>query len=220
MFRSTVSKVILFTLAAIGWAGLAHAQAGSISTGFDGAHETRGAFVDVTPTRNMQITGFALHMNAVPATIDVYTKPGATTSATASDPTAWTLLTTVEIDGNGPGVGTGINIPAVSINAGDTVAFYLVSDQDGKMLVSNSPVTSASNADVTIEGNFESHGLFTSVFAGWGFLGTVCYDGGDCGAAASIPPLPVPFTSGLWVLLLLSALMLLMARKSLTSRFN
>lgn len=188
-------------------APLALAQ-GTVSTGFTGSHSSRGAFVDVAATSALSVTSFAMNLAVGPVTVSVYTKatPGATTSGDTTNAAAWTLLTTVNVTGNGQGTGTGVAIPAVGIGAGQTQAFYLVTDADGKLFNANGNVTTASNASMSITGAWESHGLFSNAYNGWGFMGAVCYNGADCGAVAPPPPQvsqPVPTLSE-WVMIAMS----------------
>jgi hypothetical protein len=201
--RIAVLAALLFTIS------LASAQ-GTLTVGFAGTHSSRGAFVDVTAVAALNVTSFAMNLAAGPVAVTVYTRTaaGATQSGDTTSAGAWTLLTTVNVTGNGQGVATGVTIPSVAVGAGQTRAFYLVTNADGNIFNANGPTTGASNAAMSFAGNWESHGLFASTFNGWGFQGTVCYDGGFCGAAA--PPVaiqtPIPTLSE-WALI---AMMLLL----------
>ncbi len=190
---------------------------GTLSTGFAGTHGSRGAFVDITAIAALSVTSFAMNLATGPVTVSVYTKSGAT-AGSEDTAGAWTLYTTVAVTGNGQGTGTGVLIPPFAIGAGQTYAFYLVTDADGKIFNANGPVSSASNADISFAGNYESHGLFASTYNGWGFQGTVCYNGGDCGAApAPLPQQPVPTLSE-WALIVMSLLLAVFAAVHLRRR--
>jgi hypothetical protein len=184
---------------------LASAQ-GALTVGFAGTHPSRGAYVDITASRALSVTSFGMNLATGPVTVSVYTKSGATAGSEATSG-AWTLLTTANVTGKGQGTSTGVSIPAFAIGAGQTYAFYLVTDTDGKLFNgSGSGVTSGtSNADMSWISRYESHGLFSITYNGWPFQGTVCYDGGDCGAAAPVAPTEIPTLSE-WGMLLLSLL--------------
>ena len=194
---------------------LASAQ-GSLSVGFGGAHASQGAFVDITASRALSVNGFAMNLATGPVTVTVYTKSG-TTAGSEETPGAWSLYTTVAVTGNGQGTGTGVAIPPFPIGAGLTYAFYLVTDTDGKIYNADGPITGASNADMSFTSAYESHGLFTDTYNGWGFQGTVCYDGADCGAAPVYVPTEVPTLSE-WGMIGLSLLVAALAAVQLRRR--
>jgi hypothetical protein len=201
-----IRRLAFFAALLLG-APLALAQ-GTVSTGFAGAHASRGAFVDVAATSALSVTSFAMNLATGPVAVTVYTKAaaGATASGDTTNAGAWTLLTTVNVTGNGQGIGTGVAIPAVAVGAGQTQAFYLVTDADGKLFNANGNITTASNASMSITGAWESHGLFSNTWNGWGFQGTVCYNGADCGAVAPPPPRisePIPTLSE-WAMIAMS----------------
>jgi len=189
-------------------APLALAQ-GTVSTGFAGTHASRGAFVDVAAMSALSVTSFAMNLASGPVTVTVYRKTalGATTSGDTTNAGAWTQVAVVSVTGNGPGTGTGVGIPSVAVGAGQTQAFYLVTDADGKIYNANGNITTASNASMSITGAWESHGLFASTYNGWGFQGTVCYNGADCGAVTPVPPpqalQPIPTLSE-WAMIAMS----------------
>lgn len=183
---------------------------GTLSVGFAGTHGSQGTFVDVTASAGgaINVTSFAMNLATGPVTVTVYTKiaPGATTSGDSDTPAAWSLLTTVNVTGNGQGTGTGVAIPSVAVGAGQTQAFYLVTDANGKLFNSEGPITSASNSAASFNSAWESHALFASTYNGWGFQGAVCYNGADCGALAPPPPRtsqPIPTLSE-WAMIAMS----------------
>jgi hypothetical protein len=186
-------------------APLAMAQ-GVLSAGFAGTHGSRGAYIDISATSALNVTGFAMNLQTGPVTVTVYTKSGTTAGSEATSG-AWTLWTTVNVTGKGQGSGTGVAIPPFAIGAGQTYAFYLVTDTDGKLFngCCDSATSAASDATMSWISRYESHGLFSVTYLGWPFQGAVCYNGGDCGAAAPVAATEIPTLSE-WGMILLSLL--------------
>jgi hypothetical protein len=172
------------------------ANAGSISSGFTGTHGSMGAFVDVTATNGINVTGFDMNLADTSMTVSVYIKAatGATTLADTTNAAAWTLFASnIAVTGNGQGVATHVQLTnPIPIAAGQTKAIYLVTSSNGDIFnfCCEAPggVTSASNADASFIGAYESHALFGTTYNGWGFEGTVYYD-------LASPAAPVPTLS-------------------------
>jgi hypothetical protein len=215
---NVIKKIVVFAALLLA-VPLAHAQ-GALSVGFGGTHASRGAYIDVTNTggTSHNVTGFALNLGTGSRTISIYTKSG-TAAGFLTSSGAWTLYATVNVTGKGQGTGTGIAIPAFAIGTGQTYSFYVVSDTDGTLYNSccDSAVNGAGDGNMSWTSGWESHGLFATTYTGWPFQGTVCYDGGDCGAAAPYVPVEVPTLSE-WTLIALSLLVALAAAAHLQRR--
>lgn len=175
------------------------AASGSVTVGFAGTHSSRGAFVDITANQDLSVTGFDLNLAVGAVTVDIYSKVGATTVSDTTNSASWTLYQTVNVTGNGQGIATNVAINPFPITSGQTVAFFTVTDLDGKMYNGNNggDTTSATNSALTILSAFEAHGIFSNAYTGWPWQGTVFYNTGGAVTPATIP------TLSQWALLLL-----------------
>jgi hypothetical protein len=208
-----VRKILLWCALLIA-APVAVAQ-GTLSVGFAGTHASMGAFIDVTALQATSITGFQMNLATGAVTVSVYTKAG-TTAGFENNAGAWTLHATVSVTGNGQGVATNVSIPPFAMTGGQTTAFLLAVDTNGKMFndCCGSATSSAADAVLSFVSRYDTHNPFSgsSTYLGWPFQGAVVY-----GAVIPAAPTDVPTLSE-WTLVALMLTIALFAAASLRQR--
>jgi len=165
---------------------------GSLTTHFNGGNGFAGNMFDITPTRDLEITGLDFHArNTNSYDIDVWYRVGSCVGHD-TNPTSWTLLSQVTgILGGGANMGTFADLSGngVTFQAGVTYGIYMdnvnYSVSGGIYYTNGASLPEVySNADLMLEAYY---GKATPSFTGTTFSprvwnGTLYYDDGGPGA--------------------------------------
>lgn len=156
----------------------ANTASSSLTTQYTGGNGCDGAMFDIVPNFNMAVDSFAVNIGSVVSeTVSVYIKSG-TYAGSETNSGAWTLISTLNVIGQGAGQPTMIPIPSYSMIGGQTYGVYIT------LVSANMDYTtgsmSFSNSDLTINTGAGLCALFTTVNAGRIFNGTVYYTAAAC----------------------------------------
>jgi PKD repeat protein len=131
-----------------------------------------GMMFTINPTSNLEIDSFGIHMpNTNYTDVTVYYKTGSY-DGFETDPSAWTMLGKVNVQGKGGGNETYINVDDMLVPAGQQYSFFIYSEDD---MLSTSGTTPYYNEDMSIDGGtviFNNFGASQNDFT-WN--GTVYY---------------------------------------------
>ena len=150
----------------------------SLTTTFADNNSHTGNFFDVTAHDTITINDLYLNTDSTSLIVKIWTRPG-THVGNETDSTGWTFQHTAAFSGGtNVSIGGGLNI---SMNAGETMGFYVLLDSWGAMRYTNGTGlgdTAATNADLTI---FQGRGgadvpFGNSLFTPRIWNGTICYN--------------------------------------------
>lgn len=143
-----------------------------------------GPYIDLTAgAEAVRIVSFEMYFKGtLNRDVEVYWKVGSYVGS-EEDPSAWTLLGTVNVTPGGDGTLTAVNLGGVDIPAGQTYGFSVwdggetgTGSGDGPGFDLRSGGTVASDANLTLSSNaFTSSARFLGASGGWGWQGTVIY---------------------------------------------
>ena len=164
------------------------ALAQSLTTTYATNNSFAGNTFDLTPSVNMTVDSFDVHLSGnAETTVAIYWRPG-TSQGFESNSSGWTLLGTATVTAQGQGNPTHVAIGGLSMTAGQTYGIYVdvQSYPSASMLYTNG-VMPYSNADLTIT---PFYGKGTPAFTGATFdprtwNGTVYYSAGPSTTCAS-----------------------------------
>jgi len=135
------------------------AMAQSLTTTYGGGNSFAGNTFDVTPSTNLTINSFDLHVtgSSPTATVAIYWRPG-TADGFQDSAAGWTLLGTANVAPQGFGMATPVPIGGLTLTAGQTYGIYVDLQNHGGFNTSdflslnytNGGPTTFSNADLTL----------------------------------------------------------------------
>jgi len=187
MMTSLVQRALLTVLGALLLAPMAAQAQYSLTTEFTGTNQYHGNIFDVYAVNSVVVTDFDVNTvgtAGTPYTIEVYTMVGSGMTEW-DNPKAWTLVETVNVTANGPGVATPLGMTqTVSIPAGTTQSFYVTTDGGTSYLhYSNTKLAQGdlfvSDANLEIYVGLGMASPFVSSFSPRLWNGTIHYDVGE-----------------------------------------
>jgi M6 family metalloprotease-like protein len=124
-----------------------------ISTTFAGGNGAAGNMFDVESHTSITLHAMELHVKAIGTVlIEVWTKPGSHVSF-EKDPGAWSRLLTTEMESEGRGMRSFLDIGSLTMSAGEKKAFYVTALGGGTLRYTNGDgvgSVAASNEDLTV----------------------------------------------------------------------
>jgi len=185
----------------------ARAQSGSLATTFAGAHGQHGTMFDLTASRDLTVTGFAVHTaTANDYRIRVYWKVGSY-AGFESQNGAWTLLGQQHVTGLGQGAETAVGVGGLGLLAGQTYGLYVVNGDsvDAKSgrenLIHSDTLEAFANADLSLTPgvgvDFGTNGFNGSTVSPRTWNGRVHYESGLGRATTLAVAVPEPGTAAL-----------------------
>jgi len=157
---------------------------GSLTTTFAGGNNFNGNSFDLTPSVDLTIDSFDVHMGPPsPRTVSVYWRTG-TANGREGNSSGWNLLGSAVVTPQGPGVPTPVPVGGLSLTAGTTYGIIVYSP--GTLFYYTNGASTYSNADLSLT-TFRGLGdpLFSSnLFSPRAWNGTVYYTVGGGGGFA------------------------------------
>lgn len=166
---------------------------GSLFTNVNGTSAFIGEMFDIVAVNAIEITNFDVQMTAGSGTIEIWYRPGTHVGFNTSN-VGWTMAATTTVISNGPSVLT--PIPAtisVQIPAGQTYAFYLVTNTGPTLRYSTGTAVGniyGQNADLQLLEGSTSQNYFLATTSPRAFNGQVHYNKVGC----TSPRIPVTLT--------------------------
>ena len=185
----------------------ARAQSGSLVTTFAGAHGEHGTMFDLTASRDLTVTGFAVHTaTANDYRIRVYWKLGSY-AGFESQNGAWTLLGQQHVTGLGQGAETAVGVGGLGLLAGQTYGLYVVNGDSvdarsgRENLLHSDALEAFANADLSfapgVGVGYGTNGFNGSTVSPRTWNGRVHYESGLGRATTLAVAVPEPGTAAL-----------------------